>query len=67
MPQAVSMSNEFGSYQTRDTIQGQTLTATRFLSLYSQDVIPEKYAAYRQFLEQIAESDKGLLILKKNE
>jgi len=35
--------------------------------LSSQDVVPEKYAAYRQFLEQIAESDKGLLILKKNE
>lgn len=67
MPQAVSMSNEFGTYKTSYTIQGQTLTATRFLSLSSQDVVPEKYAAYRQFLEQIAESDKGLLILKKNE
>jgi tetratricopeptide (TPR) repeat protein len=66
MPQATNISNAFGTYKTTYTIQNQTFTATRFVSLFSQDIYPDQYPEYRQFLENIAEGDKGLLILVKN-
>lgn len=67
LPDEVDLVTEFGTYRTRCTVDDGSLTYTRRLSIKNREILPESYAAYRAFFATVVNSDKSMVVLKRDD
>ena len=67
LPDEVELVTEFGTYRTRYAVEDDTLTYTRRLSIKHREILPESYAAYRAFFATVVNSDKSMVVLKRDD
>ena len=66
LPEEMNLVTEFGSYRTTCTVEDDTLTYTRHLSVKYREIPPESYAAIKAFFGSVVKSDKNMVVLKRN-
>lgn len=65
LPKQISLKNQFGAYTFEYTQKGKTLHAKRSFMLEPNNVEPEDFKAYMEFMNQVVAADNGVIILIK--
>jgi len=66
LPEEMNLVTEFGLYRTTCTVEGDTLTYTRHLSVKYREIPPESYTAIKAFFGSVVKSDKNMVVLRRN-
>ncbi len=65
VPPEVALENEFGTYRKTYEIEGRVLNVRRKLILRAQRIPVDKYAAFREFTNQVDRADEAMAVLSK--
>ncbi len=63
-PDDVRLENEFGKYNYRVEAKNDKLIYKRYLEMNKGEIPLEKFQAFRSFINSVAKTDRGMIILK---
>jgi len=66
LPEPVSITNQYGSYELKTRQEGNSIYVFKKLLVYPLVDSPEQYPAFYEFIKSIKEAEKKVIVLSSN-